>query len=64
MARNWPSPAPRPVWTMKGPSDMAASVPICSAISTGMPQRDEEKAAQRRSDHSARMRPSIGTFCT
>ena len=45
MARNWSAPPPSPAWTMNGPDDMAASVPICSAISTGCHNGDEKQAA-------------------
>ena len=64
MARNWPSPPPRPVWTMNGPDDMAASVPICSANNTGCHKGTRNRQPIGRFVHSARMRPSIGTFCT
>ena len=64
MARNWPSPPPRPVWTMNGPDDMAARVPICSANNTGCHKGTRNRQPIGRAVHSARMRPSIGTFCT
>ena len=64
MARNWSPPPPRPAWTMNGPDDMAASVPICSAISTGCHKGTRNRQPTGRSVHSARRRPSIGTFCT
>ena len=64
MARNWSVPPPTPVWMMNDPDDSAASVPICSAISTGCHKGTRNKQPTGRSVHSARMRPSIGTFCT
>ena len=49
---------------MNGPDDMAASVPICSAINTGFHKGTRNRQPIGRSVHSARMRPSMGTFCT
>ena len=48
---------------MNGPVDMAASVPICSAINTGFHKGTRNRQPIGRV-HSARMRPSMGTFCT
>ena len=62
MARNWASPSPSPHWKMKRPRAMAASVPTCSAMSTGLQRGRRKRQPAGRSAHSASRRPSIGTF--
>ncbi len=49
---------------MNGPDDMAASVPICSAINTGCHKGTRNRQPIGRAVHSASRRPSMGTFCT
>jgi hypothetical protein len=44
IAANWSSPSPSPVWTMKRPGASVASVPTCSASSTGF-QSGSRKSA-------------------
>ena len=62
IAANRSSPQPSPHCMMKGPRAMAASVPICSATSTGCHNGSRNRHPAGASPHSARSRPSIGVF--
>jgi hypothetical protein len=62
MARNCASSSPSPHWKMKRPRMIAASVPTCSAISTGFQSGSKNRQPAGWSLHSASSRASIGTF--
>ena len=62
MARNWASSSPSPHWKMNRPRMIAASVPTCSAMSTGFQRGSRNRQPAGLSLHSASRRPSIGTF--
>ena len=62
IARNCASSSPSPHWKMKRPRMMAASVPTCSAMSTGFQSGSRNRQPAGLSLHSASRRPSIGTF--
>ena len=62
IARNCASSVPSPHWKMKRPRAMAASVPTCSATSTGFQSGRRKRQPAGLSSHSARSRPSMGTF--
>jgi hypothetical protein len=62
MAANRASPQPSPHCMIKRPWAMAASVPICSATSTGCHKGSKNRHPAGALPHSARSRPSIGVF--
>src|SRR5438552_2034584 len=62
IAANRASPQPSPHCMIKGPRAMAASVPICSATSTGCHKGSRNRQPAGALPHSARNRPSIGVF--
>ena len=62
MAANWSAPPPIAVCMMKRPAAIDASVPICSASSTGCQSGSRKSAPAGWSPHSASSRPTIGTF--
>src|SRR6516162_3489298 len=64
IAANRASPQPSPHCMMKGPRAMAASVPICSATSTGCHSGSRNRHPAGVSPHSARSRPSIDLLDT
>ncbi len=62
MAPNCCSPSPSPACRMKRPGASVASVPTCSATSTGFHSGRRKSAPNGASPHSARHRARIGTF--